>query len=286
METKSGGLMGNAKINGRRRPVFAIRALVPSVICMLAATATGQVSTLSYTGNLASPQSVFEVTFTLAASDTVTFKTWSFGGGTNAAGQVIPAGGFDPLVALFTGSSAAAPIYLDSTSHPVADADNLLNASWSYVGNCPAAGTVNIGSNHDCGDDLMQVALPSGTYTLLLSDANYQPGAIYDGGDLSEPFVDFTGGGAQFQTCDPVANACISRDGHYAVDIISTTADLRSKCDVNQDGNTNVTDAQLIVDEGLGTMKPANDVSGDGSVNVVDVQIVINAALGLGCSAK
>jgi hypothetical protein len=247
--------------------------LLPLAICLLSATASGQVSTLSYTGTLGTPQSVFEVTFTLAASDTVTFRTWGFGGGTNAAGQVISAGGFDPLIALFTGPVATATMYLDGSGNPVADADNLLNAPWSYVGNCPAAGTVAIGANHDCGDDLMQVALPAGTYTLLLTDANYQPGAIYDGG-------------AQFQTCDPSANVCINPDGHYAVDIISNKADLPSKCDANQDGHTNVDDVQLMVNEGLGVTRPINDVSGDGIVNVVDVQIVIDAVLGLGCSAK
>ena len=174
----------------------------------------------------------------------------------------------------------------------MADADNLLNAPWSYVGNCPAAGTVSIGSNHDCGDDLMQVALPAGTYTLVLTDANYQPGAIYDGGDLSEPFVDLTGGGPQFQTCDPLANACIKPNGQYAVDIISTKADLPSKCDVNQDGYTNVGDVQLHRQRrswhwsSLGILTPANDLNGDRADNVVDVQIVINAALNLGCFAK
>jgi|SRR5580704_4036480 hypothetical protein len=274
------------KMKHRRFWMVVKWGLLPSVICLLSAMASGQVSSLSYTGTLDAPQSVFEVTFTLTASDTVTFKTWGFGGGTNAAGQVVSAGGFDPLIALFTGPSAAGAIYLDSSGNPVADADNLLNAPWSYGSNCPAAGTVAIGANHDCGDDLMQVALPAGTYTLLLTDANYQPAAIYAGGDLSQPFVDFTGGGAQFQTCDLLANVCINPNGHYALDIISTKADLRGKCDVNQDGNTNAADVQLIVNEGLGILRPSNDLSGDGAANVVDAQIVINAALGLGCSAK
>jgi hypothetical protein len=257
-----------------------------AAICLLSATARGQISSLSYTGTLASPQSVFEVTFTLSAPDTVTFRTWGFGGGTNAAGQVIPAGGFDPLITVFEGPPESATIYLDGSGNPLADADNLLNAPWSFAGNCPAAGTVAIGANNDCGDDQMSVALAAGTYTLVLTDANYQPGAIYDGGALSEPFVDFTGGRAQFQTCDPLANACINPNGRYAVDITSTKADLPSKCDLNHDGNTNVLDAQAMIDEALGTTSPANDLNGDGAVNVEDVQIAINAARGLGCSAK
>ena len=188
-----------------------------SIAVLLSATASG--GALSYTGTLDTPQSLFENTFTLAAPTTVTFQTWGFGGGTNATGQVIAAGGFDPLITLFSGPVATANIYVDGSGNPLADADNLLNPPWSYVGNCPPAGTVAIGANNDCGDDYMQVALAAGTYTLVLSDANYIPNAVYDNGALSEGFTDFTAG--VFQTCDPVSNACITPNGNYAVDISS-----------------------------------------------------------------
>jgi hypothetical protein len=58
-----------------------------------------------------------------------------------------------------------------------------------------------------------------------------------------------------------------------------------SRCDVNQDGTTNVADVQKVINEALGVTAAVNDLNGDGNVNVADVQIVINAALGLGCSA-
>lgn len=190
-----------------------------AVACLLPATAMADIS---YTGTLASPESDFEATFTLTASGPATFQTWGFGGGTNAAGNPIPAGGFDPLIALFTGSGPSAAIYVDGFGNPLADADNLLNAPWSYVGNCPNAGTVAIGADNDCGDDKMTIALSAGTYTLFLSDANYIANAVYDNGTLSEGFTDLTAG--VFQTCDPVANACITPSGNYAVDIVA--ADL------------------------------------------------------------
>jgi hypothetical protein len=194
-----------------------IRILAATVIPL---TASG--SALSFTGTLATPQSVFETTFTLPSSATVTFQTWGFGGGTNAAAQPIPAGGFDPLIALFSGPVATATMYTDGSGNPLADADNLFNPPWSYVGNCPLAGTVAIGSDNDCGDDYMQASLAAGTYTLALTDANYIPNAIYDNGALSEGFTDLTSG--VFQTCDPVSNACITPNGNYAVDITSTSA--------------------------------------------------------------
>jgi PEP-CTERM motif len=190
-------------------------------LCMLAATAASlSAESLSFGGSLNTPEDIFTTTFTLTIADTLTFQTWGFGGGTNAAGQAIAAGGFDPLLSLFSGPVATATMVVDGSGDPLADADNLFNPPWSFVGNCPAAGTVAIGTNNDCGDVFMQVTLNAGTYTLVLSDANYIPDAIFDNGALSEGFVDLTDG--IFQTCDSDSNACITPNGNYAVDILST----------------------------------------------------------------
>lgn len=197
------------------------------ILCLLAATATGlSAESFSFTGSLNTPEDVFTTTFTLTAADTLTFQTWGFGGGTNAAGQAISAGGFDPLISLFNGPVATATIVTDGSGNPLADADNLGNPPWSYVGNCPAAGTVAIGTSNDCGDVSMHAALSAGTYTLVLTDANYIPAAIFDNGALSEGFEDFTAG--VFQTCDSTSNACITPNGNYAVDILSTQPDLQT----------------------------------------------------------
>jgi len=206
--------MNANRLSGRRAAVLKILAF--SVLPAIASA-----SSVSFTGTLATPESVFETTFTVPSSGTFAFETWGFGGGTNAQGQVIPSGGFDPLIALFSGPVTTATMYVDGSGNPLADADNLLNPPWSYAGNCPPAGTVAIGSDNDCGDDFMQVDLAAGTYTLVLTDANYIPNAIYDNGALSEGFTDLTAG--VFQTCDPVSNACITTNGNYAVDITSTS---------------------------------------------------------------
>jgi hypothetical protein len=203
-----------------------VKKRVTAVLCLLAATAVGlSAESLSYTGTLNTPQDVFATTFTLTATDTVTFQTWGFGGGTNAAGTAIPAGGFDPLITLFSGTGLSATMVVDGSNNPLANADNLYNPPWSFVDNCPAAGTVAIGGNNDCGDVLMQAVLGAGTYTLVLTDANYIPFAVYDPTvPLSGGFSDLTGGA--FQTCDPVADACITPNGNYAVDIVSAQSDL------------------------------------------------------------
>ena len=198
------------------------------MLCLLAATAVGlSAESLSVMGTLSSPEDVSETTFTLTAADTVTFQTWGFGGGTNAAGNVIQPGGFDPLISLFSGSGPTATIVTDGASpapNPLADGDNLLNPPWSYVGNCPTAGMVSIGGGSVCGDDFMQTTLAAGVYTLVLTDANYTPFAVYDNGTLSEGFSDLSGG--IFQTYDSVSNASITPNGRFAVDIVTANPDL------------------------------------------------------------
>jgi hypothetical protein len=65
-----------------------------------------------------------------------------------------------------------------------------------------------------------------------------------------------------------------------------TVAPAFSKCDVNQDSQTNVADARLIIQQALGVNPATDDLKGSGTVGIVDVQIVINAILQLGCEAK
>ena len=71
-------------------------------------TCTTPAGAISCTGTLSIPEHVFLETFSLAGSSTITVQTYGFGGGTNKAGTVIPSGGFDPLVALFSGPANTA----------------------------------------------------------------------------------------------------------------------------------------------------------------------------------
>ncbi len=62
----------------------------------------------SFIGNLNHDDAVQEFNFEVeGAAREVTLRTWSFAGGTNAEGQVIQAGGFDPVVSLFNSSTGA-----------------------------------------------------------------------------------------------------------------------------------------------------------------------------------
>ena len=194
---------------GRPRLLFAA--------CLLSATASAS-TFLSYTGTLATPETEEAFTVTLTTSSTVTLQTYGFGGGTNAAGTIIPAGGFDPFVGLFQGTGATA-LFLDGT------ADNLTNYA-SEPSACPPAGLVTIGSvPGQCGDvQLDFTGLSAGTYTVLLSDANYVPNAVYETtGYLGDGFSDLTGGSLPFQTCYD-ATDCNTDTANWALDITTAGA--------------------------------------------------------------
>jgi hypothetical protein len=170
--------------------------------------------TISYTGALASPEDTSLITITLSATSDVTLQTFSFGGGTNGAANTILAGGFDPFVGLFQGTGPTA-LFLDGTS------DTLSNYL-SEPSACPPAGLVTIGSvAGQCGDVRLQFnGLAAGMYTVLLSDADYVPNAVYEAtGYLADGFSDLTGG--VFETCYD-ANDCNNNDTtNWALDIIT-----------------------------------------------------------------
>jgi hypothetical protein len=165
--------------------------------------------TISETGTLNSPEDSVLIDLTLVNSGTVTLQTYGFGGGTNAAGTVIPSGGFDPFVGLFSGTGPIA-LFLNGTS------DILSN----YSPGCPPAGTVTVGSvGNQCGDvNLQFTGLAAGTYTVLLTDGEYIPNAIFESspGFLGDGFTDLTGG--VFQTCVD-ANDCNTDTANWALDI-------------------------------------------------------------------
>lgn len=196
-----------------------IPALILLLMWFVSAPPASADTTTSYTGTLATPEDTFTTVFTLASSSTVTLQTWGFGGGTNANGQVIPAGGFDPLLALFSGTGNGALILVDGFGNPIGTSDVLTNYG-PYAG-CPPAGTVNIGGTV-CGDITMSVTLGPGTYTVLLSDGSYIPLAVNPGPPiavlLGQGFFDLTGGA--FQTCN--GNTCVTDTGNWAFDLTTS----------------------------------------------------------------
>lgn len=146
---------------------------------------------LSYTGTFQQDDEKELFSFTNPGSGVVSLRTWSFGGGTNAAGDSIATGGFAPVVSLF-----------DST-------DMLIGLAQAGVATC--------GGNSDpatgfCWDVLLDMTLPAGDYLAVLTQDDNSPfGPFLSDGFLHDGEGDFTGGF--------VLLSGDQRDGHWALDI-------------------------------------------------------------------
>jgi hypothetical protein len=192
--------------------------MLSAVLAMSSNAALADSTGTSYAGTLSNPNDTFEVTLTLASASNVTLQTYGFGGGTNQAGTLIAPGGTDPFVGLFAGLGASAT-FIHGT------ALDLTN----YTPGCPRAGTVSNFGDTACGDVTMVFdALAAGTYTVLLSDGQFIPGAAIGAGTtLGDGFFDFTGGVFCNLEDTNTGTACPNVSGTYALDVItnsSTTA--------------------------------------------------------------
>ena len=85
------------------------RILMSTLVLALAGPANpARAANFSFRGNLSGPDDVQLFTFALSSITTVTLRTWSYAGGVNAAGDTIARGGFDPILALYAGTTASA----------------------------------------------------------------------------------------------------------------------------------------------------------------------------------
>ena len=136
---------------------------------------------MSYAGTLSSPEDTVEYVLNLASAGTVTLQTYGFGGGTNAAGTVILPGGTDPFLAIFSGTGDSATIVTDGGGNPYGTSLDMTNYGNPDFLGCPPAGAPVIGGSPQCGDITMTLALlAAGTYTVILSDGQYIPQAVFD----------------------------------------------------------------------------------------------------------
>jgi hypothetical protein len=150
------------------------------------------------------------VEFSVPGTTDVTAQSYGFGGsgsasgGTNAAGAVIPPGGFDPYLSLFMGIGSTAT-FLTSNDD----------------GLCPP-GAVSDGA---CADSTLQLSdLPAGSYTLALSVfANLSFAEILGTGTLGDGFIQL---GTYFHV-----PSFTERSSAYALDLVAdglTVIDTRT----------------------------------------------------------
>jgi hypothetical protein len=123
-------------------------------------------SSLSFVGDFTNDNDVQQISFTLLSDSMVTLETFGYGGGTNANGVVIPAGGFESLLQLFampSGLALGGPILPgpNPTCGPRTPDPNRLNF---------------------CFDAYAQVFLTAGDYLVALTqNPNTANGNLVDG---------------------------------------------------------------------------------------------------------
>jgi hypothetical protein len=145
---------------------------IAAILVVLITPFLSNAASLSWTGNFAQDDDLQFFTLTLNNPSTITIVTMSYAGGTNAAGSVIPRGGFDPVLSLF-----------DS-------AGNLVGVN--NDGGCPAVGQDAV--TNACWDALLMPSLIAGTYTVVLSEAdNSASGPTLADGFLRQGQGNFTG---------------------------------------------------------------------------------------------
>ncbi len=154
---------------------------------MAASVSPARAAAVSFTGHFGGDDDVALFSFTLGAAADVTLRTWSYAGCTNAAGSLVAAGGFDPIVSLFFGSGGSAIL--------IGADDNGLG-----VATDPATG--------EARDSLLDITgLVAGTYTVALTQfANFANGPTLADGFLG-------GGGPAFD----------GRSNAWALDVAGVT---------------------------------------------------------------
>ncbi|HTR39091.1 MAG TPA: DVUA0089 family protein [Bryobacteraceae bacterium] len=186
-----------------------------SAVAVLACSLSVQVASadsFSFTGTFTQDDQLEVFLFT-APSASVVVQTLGYAGGTNAAGDAISAGGFDPVLSVFDATGG-----LVSSSLLIATVDD-------------GAGVATDPSTGSAFDSLIDLSGldAGGTYALVLSEYDNIPnGPDYAGGFTQTGNGDFTAsefpcGGIAF--CD--ANLA-QRTGDWAVDITG----VRSATDI------------------------------------------------------
>ena len=150
------------------------------------------------TGSLNSldPNDVFQYSFTLSGPAHLDVQSWGYGGGTNAAGLLIPAGGFNAYLSLFQGAGPGAVFWLSDDD-----------------GGCPPGAP-----DLNCRDPRLHViGAPAGDYALTITTfGNSSVAENHGGGTLGDGFI----GTGSYYDPDNQAN----RSPAFAVDVSVTGA--------------------------------------------------------------
>jgi hypothetical protein len=161
-------------------------------------------TTVSYTGTFLQDDDVRSFAFSVSAPGTVIVQTFGYAGGTNGAGSLIAAGGFDPTVSLFD-STGALLLYQDDDT-----------PECNVVAADPVTG--------ECFDVYLTTTLAAGSYLAVITQFdNHANGPSLSDGFTQDGAGNFTAafGCEPGIFCDVDADA---RTGAFALDITTPNA--------------------------------------------------------------
>jgi hypothetical protein len=240
-----------------------------SYLCRIAALVAGitfsaglaSAANFSFTGTFLTDDETESFTIVVPTSTTVLIRTWSYAGGTNAAGQVIPRGGFDPIVSLFDSNGVLMGVNDDGGALVAVDPKTSAHYD-SY---------------------LSEPALPAGTYTVVLTqNDNFPNGPYYSSGFHEQDAGNFTAmyTCSNMKFCDDTFVALWNnRTGNWALDIDGVTSAVPDDLDVLQIGYAaNLAKGDSYVDitnaGTFGGSDPGGDICANVYVFAQDQQLI------------
>ena len=172
----------------------------PAAFCaalFLGSTASAATQDFSFTGMFSGDADVQLFNFTIGATSDVRLRSYSYAGGVMADGTVVPAGGFDPILALWDGSGNLIQEYDDGPEDVPSDP----------------------GTGRDYDTNLLLTALEAGSYTASIAQYdNFAAGSTLSAGfSLTDPFFTASEGCSNGQFCD-VTGA--NRTSFWAFDVL------------------------------------------------------------------
>ncbi len=181
------------------RPLSALCGLL--ALCLFVVP-RANADTVTKSGMLSNDNSVVDFSISTTTTQTYTFFTTSYAGGTNADGTTTMAGGFDPVLTLFT-----APAPGTFVPNAVGGGSN----SCTGVNADPGTGS--------CEDAFFTRTLAPGNYILALSEfPNYSNGTL---NDFNPDNASAIAGSCSTSTPFVDANTCSQRTADYTVNYTS-----------------------------------------------------------------
>lgn len=175
----------------------------------LLAAQLGTAANFSFQGSFSQDDEVQLFTFVVGAQSLVEFRTLSYAGGLNAAGVMIPRGGFDPILAVFDAAGVKIGENDDGGTAVPADLSGVRYDTYLALNLAPGTYRVSVMQfdNFSAGDNLSDGFTRQG-------QGNFTPG-------LTSACANAT------QFCDVSGSQFNQRNGNWAFDILNVQdADL------------------------------------------------------------